>query len=175
MTPERVAFGQPWVVEIIGRVARHAEALHDGDRSRVRWYGERHDLIESHVVEAECQRSACRFSRITEAPVCASESPADLHARGEMGGESRNGKTDVTNEWRNTRHLDGPEAEAALLELSADACGERIALGAIQERRHVRHHFGVCIQLGERLEVLVTPTAKRETISAKLVGQGVCR
>ena len=71
---------------------RHSETLHDRDRAGVRRNGERHNLVEFSVVEAECDCDPCGFGRIPVTPGRAGEPPADLDARRERGieGVSKN-------------------------------------------------------------------------------------
>ena len=88
-----------------------------------RWLAgrERHDLLESRVDESEVDRLACGLGGVAVAPVRASEAPADLDARRELSVERMRQKTDIPDERRHIGHLDGPQPEAACVELREDA------------------------------------------------------
>jgi hypothetical protein len=50
-----MAHRQRRVVEVIGGIVGHPDSLHHRDRSDVRRYGERNDLLEPSVLETERQ------------------------------------------------------------------------------------------------------------------------
>ena len=59
---------------------RHFETLHDRDRAGVRRNGERHDLVESSVVEAEGDCDPCGLGRIPVTQAArASRQPISMH------------------------------------------------------------------------------------------------
>src|SRR5687768_14561729 len=104
-----VAFGQGRVIEVVAVVVRHAESLHHCNRSHIRGDGERNDLVEPVVIESEGDGSLGALGRKAVTPVCPREPPPDLDAWGEGRGEARNHESDVADERRAARRLDGPE------------------------------------------------------------------
>ena len=74
-----MAFRQRRVIEVVGRVAAHPDPLHHRPRPHVADRGERHDLVQPDVPEADGERAPRRLGRVPVAPRLAHE-PRD--ARG---------------------------------------------------------------------------------------------
>jgi hypothetical protein len=154
------------VVELVG--VRHSEALHHRDRAVVRVSGERHDLLEIRVDEAVVDRRACGLGGVAVAPVRESETPADLHARRELGIERRRRQTDIPDERRHIGHLDGPPSEAAFGELRDDAFPrERVRLHTREGRRIMLHDARVGVQGRERREIVWHPLPQKHSFTAE--------
>ena len=83
-------------------------------------HGERDDLLEGQVAEAEGEGGAGRLGGVAAAPVLAGEPPADLDAGREMRLEPRHRQADEADEVGHARDLDRPEPEAVAGEVVAD-------------------------------------------------------
>src|SRR5919198_5860303 len=114
LSPEGVAQGQKGMVEVVGRVVRHPDALHDSLRPHVADCREGDDLVEAEIVEAECEGCASAFGRISLAPMVAREPPADLHRRGEADLKPRLCETDEADEGCALDDFDRPQSPAPL-------------------------------------------------------------
>ncbi|MPN29627.1 hypothetical protein SDC9_177080 [bioreactor metagenome] len=68
------------VVEVLGRVAVHAQALHHGLRALVSKRGEGHNLWQLQGLEACTQGTVGRLAGQALAPERARQPPAHLHA-----------------------------------------------------------------------------------------------
>ena len=69
------------MIEVTGRVADQADALHDAPGTHVLRDRERHDLLEPDLLEAEPKRLARRLGGVPVAPVLPGQAPADLDHR----------------------------------------------------------------------------------------------
>jgi hypothetical protein len=49
-------FGKQRVVEVRGRIVRHADPFHDAPRSNVRRHGVRNDFLQPDLVETKLDR-----------------------------------------------------------------------------------------------------------------------
>src|SRR4051794_36399399 len=85
MATERVADRNARVVEVVGGIARHPEALHHAHRAGVPRRGERDDLLEAQLLEAEAERGPRAFRGVAEAPGVTRQPPADLDRGSEWG------------------------------------------------------------------------------------------
>ena len=72
------------MVEVVVRVARHTEPLHDALRGNVLRGSHRHDLIPTQRRERVLQGTARAFGRVTISPVLGRETPANLESRREV-------------------------------------------------------------------------------------------
>jgi hypothetical protein len=124
----RMPLGQRRMIEIVRRIVNHADPFHDLSRGEVAWHGERHNLAEPQILEAQHQYGPRRLGGVSTTPVFRGEAPAYFHARSEVRGETRHGKADEARESRDVWDLHGPEAETVPIEVSLDTRRERIAL-----------------------------------------------
>src|SRR4051812_30909901 len=69
MRPQRVAFRQRWIVEVVGGVAAHAQPFHDRARAVVCRGRKGNDLRKRNDVEPVTQRESGRLCRIAVAPM----------------------------------------------------------------------------------------------------------
>ena len=100
--------GEAWVIEIVGRIARHPEALHDRPRSAVADSRERDDFVQVELDEPEPEHCPSRLRRVAAAPGLPGQPPADLHAWGEGSFEQRRREPDEAEESAILDSLDGP-------------------------------------------------------------------
>src|SRR5439155_17513724 len=73
------------MLEVLRRVARHADPFHHAARADVLDRRERDDLVEPDLLEAEREHCAGRLARIALIPVVASEAPGDLDSGNKPG------------------------------------------------------------------------------------------
>ena len=81
MSPQWVPRRQAGVIEVVARIVRHADALHDATRSCVGLRRERDDLIQMKSIEGEYQDTRGSFACVAGAPEGPIEAPADFDAR----------------------------------------------------------------------------------------------
>jgi hypothetical protein len=86
---------------------------------------------------------------ITFPPMPERQSPADFHARGEMGLEARAGQSGKTDEGGDTRNLDGPQAKAVVAEMLLDPVDHGVALGPAERAAEEFHDPCVGIHRGK--------------------------
>ena len=149
------------MVEIVGRIVLHADALHDADRAAVGGHREGDDLLQTQSGEAGIERSLGAFGGVTLAPMRAGEAPADLHRRREVRIEPRDREADKADERRDARHLDRPPAEPVLREMSLDARDESIDVRAGRGGQEL-HDARVVEHGDEGLVVRVAPGAQEQ-------------
>src|SRR5205085_2974204 len=128
MPPQRMADRHARMLEIAGRVVAHPEPLHDPPGRLVELRGERHDLLQAELLEAEGDRSKARFGRVAVTPVLAREPPAHFDGGSEVLLEARPDEPDEADEARTADDLDGPQPPALLLDLPTGLPRERVAL-----------------------------------------------
>ena len=69
VAPVGMAFWHHRVIKISRRVARHAEALHNGERGAVLLDGDRHDVLQAATDECVREKCARAFGRKAPAPI----------------------------------------------------------------------------------------------------------
>jgi len=163
MPLQRMARVYVRVIEIICRVARHTNALHDSSRALVQWHGERDDFFKCQLLEAETQRGRGCLGRVAVAPVFLCESPANFDAWGEVRLEARCRQAHEANELTIVAALHGPKTPAALLDepLCAGNGGVTFVTGGAA--REVSHDHRVRVESRERLPVSVPPLPENQT------------
>src|SRR4029078_513989 len=112
------------VVEARGRVLRQSDSLNARAGTPILRHGERHDLVEADLLEADRHGTSCGLRRVAMSPVATRQSPADLDPRA-VREVVRRPQDDVADEWRHVGHLDGPEAPAMAVPLHLDPIDER--------------------------------------------------
>src|SRR3546814_10315382 len=75
-----MAVGNPGMVEIHLRAARHADPLHHAGRSAVVGNGEGENCGDILFLEREIEERPASFRHITIAPEAGGKAPADLHS-----------------------------------------------------------------------------------------------
>src|SRR6267154_1194877 len=108
------------MVEIVGRVARHADLLHHPARARIGRYRDRYDLLQPRHLEAEGEHGPRAFGRVPKPPMLGGEAPSDLDGRREVCFEAGRREAHEPRERRDAWDLHGPEPEAVLVEMALD-------------------------------------------------------
>jgi hypothetical protein len=131
-----VAFGQCGVVKIVAGVVSHLETAHHRARAFVALRGERHDVCEGDAVggEAERERGASRFGRVSVSPGVASKSPTDFGRRRERRLERDGRHPGEAEEAAGRLLLKCPQAPALSLEGGYYAIKEGVAFRVGQWR-----------------------------------------
>src|SRR5262245_59857212 len=96
------------VVEIVGGIAPHAEALHDSSRALVADSRQSNDLGETDRGETELESRPGTLSGIAVAPLLKREPVSELDARQERRLERWHRQTDEADEVSAADHFDGP-------------------------------------------------------------------
>ncbi len=96
------------MVEIVGGIVTHPEALHDSHRSHVGRHSEQNDLVQANALEAVRNRSARSLGRESPAPVLARKPPTDFDRRGEMRREVMQREADIADELGFSWYLHRP-------------------------------------------------------------------
>src|SRR4051812_26039163 len=123
MPPQRMTRLDIRVIEIVGWITRHADALHDSSRAHVQRDGERDNLLKCQLLEAEPQALGGCLTGVTVTPVFLQQSPSNFNARTEVRLDARYRQPNEPDEGRATAHLDRPETPTSFLDGFVDACG----------------------------------------------------
>src|SRR5580704_14444967 len=116
------------MVEILRRVAAHAQALHHPARAPIAYRGERHDLLQIALDETECDRRRGRLACKALTPEGSSQTPTDLDSRCEGDRDVHGGEAREADEAPLVRKLDGPQPVAAPFKARLRALDHRDAL-----------------------------------------------
>ena len=104
------------VIEIVGWITPHANALHDSSRAHVQRNGERDDLFKCQLLEAEAQALNGSFTGVPLAPVFLQQSPSNFNARTEVRLDARYRQPNEPDEGCATTHLDRPETPTSFID-----------------------------------------------------------
>lgn len=159
---------QERVVEIVGRIMRHADLLHHAAGGEVRGHRERYDLFEPERFETEGEHGPRALRGVSLPPVLRAEAPPDLHARSEVCLEAGHRETDETREGRSAADFHGPEPEAALIEVSLDPRDKGVAFLPRQDSPQVLHDPWIGIQRRERRPIGGEPSPETQPIGLQL-------
>ncbi len=141
--------------------------------------GHRDDPAQPETSEAVLERGVRPLGGVAESPRFEREPPAHLDRRGERRVEGHALETDEADETspkgevraggvpgRGPGNLDGPQAEAVVVPVLADARGLRVALGAREHRREMLHDARVSVERRVRCEVFVAPAPEDQPARA---------
>ena len=87
------------MLEVVGGISRHAQALHDPLRDNVLHGGHRHDLVPAQRSERVLQRAARAFGRVAISPVLGRKTPANFARRREVRFKRYLAQTDDAGTW----------------------------------------------------------------------------
>ena len=146
MWTQRVTLRHPGVLEVVGRIACHPDALHHRPRAHVARCGERHDLVETDRVEPELQCRPRALARVSVAPVITRKPPSHFDRGRERRVEGREIEADEPDARRNAGNLDRPQPVAALVEPRFERRDLRLAFAARQGGRKVLPHSGSALR-----------------------------
>src|ERR1700722_5573855 len=164
VSTQAVRFAEQWMIEILLGVAAHAQALHHLARALIAHRGERNDLPQLALAEAERQRRRGRLARKAPTPVGPCQAPADLDSGREGNRDVHGGEARESDEELLLRKLDRPEAVAPPLEARLRPLDHRDALGSRERRREVLHHVLVGVHRGKRLAVACQPAPQQQPL-----------
>jgi hypothetical protein len=154
------------MIEVVFFPPRHPEAFHDPPRSAIGGHGERDDFLQEEILERAVESRAGRFGRVAPTPMLVSQPPSDLNAWREMGFEPGHVQPDQSNEFSHSGHFHGPHPEPMSLQVLADPAGKRIALGAVEHFRKIRHDARVGIESRERWQIIASPLSEDQSFCA---------
>ena len=158
MTAQSVALGQSWMVEIVGRIAGHAEPLHDSNRPYICRRRERNDFGQAYSTESVGECRPCGLCCETSTPISTVEPPADFNSGREMSLEVRHRQTDEAYEWSFVRRFNRPEPITELIELSLNQFHHRIGFVSAHYTWKLLHNDGIGVEFGERLAIDLPPS-----------------
>ncbi len=138
------------MLEVVSRIASHAEALHHSNRSKVRRNGERNDFAYANSVEPVCERSPSSFCCETATPIGTVETPEGSIERGD-------GQADKANEVGLASNFNRPESIAELVEISLNPINGDIGLLPTEHIREVLHNYWIAVEKSERLSIAWPP------------------
>ena len=95
--------GHVWMVEVVGRRARHPQPLHHAMRTSVCSSGKRDNFIEFQTLKAVVESGTSRLSRVAVPPGIVGQPPPNLDARREVGRERGQAKSRQPDELCATR------------------------------------------------------------------------
>lgn len=141
------------MIEVVSRIVRHANPLHDTSGSNIAGHGKRHDLFKLQGLKAKLQRGTRTLCGIPAAPIVGCKAPSNLDARREGRLKVWNRQADKSSKRRNAPNLDGPETKAMLIEVSFYPQCERVTFHTPQDPGQVRHHARIAIERREWLTI----------------------
>jgi len=148
------------MIEIVGGIARHTEALHHTLRANVRDGRHRYHLLAREFLEGKGERSACAFRRVSMMPGIEGKTPADFQGGREMSFEGNFLERDHARERRPAFDFRDPPAIAVALERGAQSRGRRLGPFAIGNGRKELHDAGVDAHRRPRVQIAVPPRAQ---------------
>jgi hypothetical protein len=154
------------MIEILGGIPGHAEALHDRPGGPVRRHGVGNDLRETEAAEAVVDCGARRLERVTLSPIGRHQAPRRLDGRREGELPAHPIQPDNPDERRLAGQLDDEIAETMLVPMAPHAPDPGLGRGLI-ERRQIEHAFGVGRHRDKRREVVVAPFAQQQARRAQ--------
>ena len=145
------------MLEVVSRIASHAEALHHSNRSKVRRNGERNDFAYSNSLEPVCERSPSSFCCETAIPIGTVETPTDFDRRHEGSIERGDGQADKANEVGLASNFNRPESVGELAEITLNPINGDIGLLPTKHIREVLHNYWIAVEKSERLSIASPP------------------
>jgi hypothetical protein len=164
MPPQRVSFRQERMIEVVGRIVRHAQFFDDPAGPNVSRNRRRHDFIQAQRLERipdDCMRSFCRQPL---SPILRRQTSTDFYARRVVRFKLRNLQANEPDKQAISPKLRWPKAESILPEMRFDSVQHGIALCLRKRPSKEYHHTSVSIHAGERLPFGVAPTAQGEAL-----------
>ena len=151
------------MIEVVSRIVRHANPLHDTSRSDIAGHGKRHDLFKLQGLKAKLQRGTRTLCGIPPAPIVGCKAPSNLDARREGRLKVWNRQADKSSKRRHAPNLDGPETKAMLIEVCFYPQCERVTFHTPQDPRQLLHHARIAIQRRKRRAIGTTPSPQTKT------------
>src|SRR5664279_2221300 len=167
MKPQGVPFGDARMLEICSGVA-HADAFHDGARSRVADSRERDDLVEPDPLEAGTEGFARGLARQAPAPETAAQTPPDLDAGRARQHPAGDGEAHEADELARLDELHGPVAPALRFDLRLPEIDAGIAGRLALQRGKELHDARIRVESRERLTIRLAPLPKHEPTRSQL-------
>src|SRR4051812_8346919 len=167
MPPQRMTRLEIRVIEIVGRITRHADALHDSPRALVQRNGEGDDLFKCQLLEAKAQAPGGCLTGVTVTPVFLREPPSNFNARvgrrSEVRIEAWLRQPNEADKGRATANLDRPETPASLPN-GFPGAGERgITFFTSQAAREVFHDDRVRVESRKGVPVRFPPLPENQS------------
>ncbi len=157
MRAQRMPFGNHRMVKVIRGFMPHAQRLHQPQRRLVDRRSAGHHLRKLQPLEAARHRCLCRFAREALPPMFMGEPPTDFHRWAERQLQTAPGQPGHTDESSIAFELQRPEPEAEPREMDPAARHRRRAFVARQQFGEIAHHQRVAAQLGQCIEIAITP------------------
>src|SRR5262249_23536870 len=148
------------MVEVVGAIVVHAEALHHTAGAPVRLRRERDDLREAERLKAVAEASPCAFRRIAVAPRVEREPVSKLHAGREGCLERRDRQGEEADEGGPANDFDGPRPEAVPGEMVARLLHLRGALLECDDAREELADTRVGVECSPRREIFIAPLSE---------------
>src|SRR5437867_3266245 len=128
MSPKGVSGRQLRMVEVVGRIVRHAKLFHYAAGAQVRRNGEGNDFFKPKNLKSIINHCTCAFGRQTLSPQLRRNSPPRFYTRCKSRLERRDTQPDKSGECAGDSMFDGEGAESMLVKMRFDACDQRVAL-----------------------------------------------
>ena len=162
MAAHGVADGDAGMVEVRGRIARHAEFLHDPAGADVRRHGERNEGGQAKDVKSVAHDFTGAFGGISAAPEFMAQPPADFDGGHEGRFEAWHEKAYEAHEGPGRAMFGGPQAESVEIEVRLNAVEEILAFFFSEKAGHELHDARVGVHFSEGQAVFLTPGTKDE-------------
>src|SRR4051812_11943470 len=95
------------------------------------------------------------------------QAPADFHARCKRRVEACDCQSDETDQGRDIRDFERPQAKTMLAEMPLDSVDHSITLGAAEAAAEELHHPRIGIHGGKRLPISVPPSAQTDAFAGQ--------
>src|SRR5262245_34313188 len=156
------------MIEVVGRITRQADLLHDAPRTHIARHRERYDPLEPQDLEGKVSYRARPLGSVAGAPVLAGKAPADLHSRRERSLEAGDGQPDEPSERGHPWDLDRPQSEPMALEVRLDQRSESVTLFARQRPLEVLHDSRIGIESGKGRAVFRQPLPQLQPVRSEI-------
>jgi hypothetical protein len=159
-----MALRQLRVIEVVGRIAGHADLFHYAAGSNVRGGGEGNEGLQRQRFKRVAHHCLGCFRRESASPILRGQPPPNFHARRKMRLEGRYRKPRKSNECALRTQLERIQPRSMLTEMILNAIGQEIAFSGREPRGHELHHPSVGIEARKRLAVAWLPISQQQAL-----------
>jgi len=167
MASQGMPLGQARMVEVLGRIADHAQLFHHPARALIFRNSKRDQPGKSKPSKSMLNDGLCPLRCQTAPPIVRTEPPADFDSRHKGRVERWHGKPNKPEKHTVFKQLGGKQAKSAPLEMLFNAVDHLVRLLRRQQSRHALHHPRVGIQPLKRLPVRVPPATQQQAPSGE--------
>lgn len=148
------------MIEVVGRIMRHPELLHDSARTDVGGNGEAYEFLQRQDVASILQDSQSSFGCQTLSPHVRRKAPADFYAGSEMSTEGWNVWSYESDESIVKPQLRRIGTKPMFAEVSFNLSYQCITLNTRETSREEYHHARIGVNSRKLLLIRLFPVTK---------------